>query len=150
PLHDEYFTASSGNGARMNKKQIFVSGTKAFEDAIFATGFPFRCKDRFPAYQESFSKLFYKIGGMRRLGSAALDLCYVACGRYDGYWEVGLQVWDSAAASLIVAEAGGRVTDFKGADSYLQTGDTLAGNPLMHKHALKIIRQIPALQKKPL
>lgn len=147
PYHDELFYASRGQGARLNKKRISVTKTKNMNQAILATGFPFRCKKRFPAYIKSFKQLFYHVGGMRRLGSAALDLCYVACGRYDGYWEIGLQIWDSVAGALIVEESGGKVSDFVGKHTYLETGDTLAGNPHIHRQTLKILKNIPTLRK---
>ncbi|MFT5206590.1 MAG: myo-inositol-1(or 4)-monophosphatase [Candidatus Omnitrophota bacterium] len=148
PLHDEWFEAAKGQGSTLNKKAIHVSRARTLSNSLLATGFPFRCKDRFKPYQQSFSKFFHQARGMRRLGSAALDLCYTACGRFEGYWELGLKEWDSAAGSLIVTEAGGVVTDFKGGQTFLNSGDTLAANKRVHKEMLKILKTIRGLPLK--
>ncbi len=145
PLHDEWFEAAKDKGSTLNKKAIHVSRARTLSNSLLATGFPFRCKDRFKAYQESFSQFFYQSRGMRRMGSAALDLCYTACGRYEGYWELGLKEWDSAAGSLIVTEAGGVVSDFRGGQTYLTSGDTLAANKSVHKEMLSILKTIKGL-----
>lgn len=142
PIHEEWFTAVRGGGSFLNRRRIRVSTDARLANALLATGFPYRIRSRFEPYHRSFRSFFFKCRGIRRLGSAALDLCYTACGRFDGYWEMGLHIWDSAAGSLIVREAGGVVTDFEGGDGYLESGDTLAGNPALHRAMLRIVKPI--------
>ena len=106
------------------------------------TGIPFRARDRFDEYMESFRQISLGSVGMRRGGSAALDLAYVACGRFDGFWELDLSPWDIAAGSLILEEAGGTITDMWGKGDYLKNGDTLASNGQIHKELSKITSKI--------
>lgn len=115
PLRNELFTASRGSGAVLNDKRIRVSERKGLDGAMLITGFPPRERERAPAQLECVRDLLRKAEDIRRTGSAALDLAYVACGRADGYFEAGVKPWDIAAGVLLVREAGGRVADFKGA-----------------------------------
>ncbi|RZA14293.1 MAG: inositol monophosphatase [Lysobacteraceae bacterium] len=115
PLRNELFTASRGSGAVLNDKRIRVSERKDLAGAMLGTGFPPRERERAPAQLECVRELLRSAEDIRRTGSAALDLAYVACGRFDGYFEAGLKPWDIAAGVLLVREAGGRVADFRGA-----------------------------------
>ena len=115
PLRNELFTASRGSGAVLNDKRIRVSERKDLDGAMLATGFPPRERERAPAQLECVRSLLRQAEDIRRTGSAALDLAYVACGRSDGYFEAGVKPWDIAAGALLVREAGGRVCDFRGA-----------------------------------
>lgn len=137
PVHDEIFTANKGNGAYLNDHRITVS-TKDFGEAIIATGFPHRAKRYLPKYLLAFEELYIRCSGMRRCGSAAIDLCYTAMGRFDGFWELGLGIWDVAAGSLILKEAGGSLSDFWGGEKYLDSGFIIAGNKSSHSELLKV------------
>ena len=137
PLRKDLFTAQRGKGAYLNGKRIHVAKQSRMEDAMLATGFPFRAKHYMDVYLESFRAVFQITGSIRRAGSAALDLAYTACGRLDGFWEMGLLPWDMAAGALLIKEAGGRVTDFFGKDTYMETGNILAGPPVLQKALLK-------------
>ena len=129
PLRQELFTASRGDGAYLNERRIRVSNRKHLKGALLGTGFPFKEGARIEQYLETFRKLFPKTAGIRRAGAASLDLAYVACGRLDGFWEFGLKPWDMAAGVLLIEEAGGMISDFKGGNLYLQSGDIIAGSP---------------------
>ncbi len=129
PMKQELFTASKGDGAELNNRRIRVTKALSIQGALLGTGFPFRLKHHFPAYQSMFVDFFNQAGDIRRAGSAALDLAYVAAGRLDGFWEIGLQPWDMAAGALIIREAGGLVSDFMGNENYLESGNIVAGNP---------------------
>ncbi|MCG5030457.1 inositol monophosphatase [Mesosutterella sp. OilRF-GAM-744-9] len=129
PLKDEMFTAVRGEGARLNKRRIRVSGRIDLSSALIGTGFPFREGDDFEGYAKVFTQVARRTSGIRRAGAASLDLCYVACGRLDAFWETGLKSWDVAAGSLIVLEARGLVTDLDGNDGYLDSGRIVAGTP---------------------
>jgi myo-inositol-1(or 4)-monophosphatase len=131
PLRDELFTAERGQGARLNGKPMRVSRTPVLAEALLATGFPSRKRHASPNihfYQE----FTLRSHGVRRAGSAALDLAYVACGRMDAFWEFNLNPWDTAAGVLLVEEAGGRVTDFAGRKFQLKSEEILASNGLIH------------------
>ena len=132
PLRQELFTASRGAGATLNDRRIRVSRVNGLPGALLGTGFPFRTQQHLPAYLEMFKALFPDTAGIRRAGSAALDLAYVAAGRLDGFWEIGLSEWDIAAGALLVLEAGGMVSDFSGGPDYLQTGNVVCGGPGLH------------------
>lgn len=129
PLKQELFTASKGDGATVNNRRIRVTKPVSIKGALLGTGFPFRAKEHFPAFQNMFADFFNQASDIRRAGSAALDLAYVAAGRLDAFWEIGLQPWDMAAGALLIREAGGLIGDFSGNDKYLQTGNIVAGNP---------------------
>ena len=139
PLREELFTARRGHGAFLNGRRIRVTSCATFEESLLATGFPFRAKDQVDLYLSSFRRVFLKTGSIRRAGSAAIDLAYVACGRMDGFWEMSLAPWDMAAGALLIREAGGRVTDFFGGDRFLQKGHVLAGNPAIHRKMVRML-----------
>ncbi len=128
PTRDELFTASRGTGAQLNNRRLRVTSRKNLHGALLGTGFPFRDQRYLDAYLDTFKALVKDTAGIRRPGSAALDLAYVAAGRLDGFWEIGLNSWDMAAGCLLIEEAGGQVCDFSGGEDYLKTGNIVAGN----------------------
>jgi myo-inositol-1(or 4)-monophosphatase len=140
PTRNDLFTASKGGGAFLNDRRIRVSKTLSLKDALLGTGFPFKEFDGIDQYLALFKELVPKCAGIRRPGSAALDLAYVACGRYDGFWEKGLSPWDMAAGALMIKEAGGLVTDFAGEDSFLEHGNIVSATPKVFPALLKIVR----------
>ncbi len=141
PLRNELFAASRGSGARLNDIRIRVSKASALQRSLIGTGFPFRQNKNVDAYLESFKAVMQNSHGIRRAGAAALDLAYVACGRLDGFWESDLSPWDIAAGALLIQEAGGLVSDFRGDDQFLQSGDIIAANPKIFIALTKIIRK---------
>ncbi|MBI4162008.1 MAG: inositol monophosphatase [Acidobacteria bacterium] len=143
PTRDEMFEAGAGAGARGNGEPLRVSPVRDLDDALLVTGFPFREPQRLEEFLVDFTSLFRRASDIRRDGSAALDLCYVAAGRLDGFWERGLSAWDVAAGSLLVREAGGKVTDLRGGDTHLETGDLLAANAEVHSGMLAILARNP-------
>ena len=142
PTRGELFTARRGQGARLNGRPIRVTPCAKFDEALIATGFPFRAKDQMDLYIASFRKVFMKTGSIRRAGSAAIDLAYVACGRMDAFWEMALQPWDLGAGALLIQEAGGRVTDFFGERKFLERGHVLAGNPPIHRQMVRLLAHL--------
>ncbi|MDH5301089.1 MAG: inositol monophosphatase [Gammaproteobacteria bacterium] len=140
PVKDEMFMAYRGNGAQLNDRRIRVTARKTMRGALLGTGFPFRPDQDLDRYLKTLKALIPDTAGIRRPGSAALDLAYVAAGRYDAFWELGLNRWDMAAGALIVREAGGAVTDIDGTDSFLDSGDLLASNLRLHEIMLKRLR----------
>lgn len=128
----ELFTATAGAGARLGGAPISVSATTSPGRALVGTGFPFKHREQIPRYLSQFERVLRATAGVRRGGSAALDLCDVACGRFDAFWELRLAPWDVAAGMLIVREAGGRVTGDDGSDAAVAHGPIVAGNPAMH------------------
>jgi myo-inositol-1(or 4)-monophosphatase len=139
PFSQELFTAARGEGAQLNEKRIRVSGHTGLKGALLSTGFPYTDQSYLDTYLETMKALMAPAAGIRRPGSAALDLAWVAAGRTDGFWEFNLHAWDIAAGALIVREAGGIVTDFYGRDSYLDSGDIIAASPKVFPEMLKII-----------
>jgi len=139
PNRNELFTASKGAGAFLNDRRIRVSRRTKLGEALIGTGFPYRAFEHLDAYLEIFKELAQKTAGLRRPGAASLDLAYVACGRYDAFWEFGLAPWDMAAGALIVAEAGGLVSDLNGEANYLDTGNIVAGTPKVFSPLLQLI-----------
>ena len=129
---DEMFSAVRGGGAFLNGCPVRVSQKADFSYAMLASGFPFRSKAFFDPYMECFKHLFLEAAGIRRMGVAAIDLAYTACGRFDGFWEMKLSPWDIAAGILLIEEAGGIVTDFQGEKGYFSSGNVAAGNPEIH------------------
>jgi myo-inositol-1(or 4)-monophosphatase len=129
PNRNDLFTATKGGGAFRNDRRIRVSARTRLQEAIIGTGFPFRDFTHLDAYLGMFREMLLKTSGIRRPGSASLDLSYVAAGWYDGFWELGLSPWDIAAGALIVQEAGGLVGDLEGNQSWLGSGNIVAGNP---------------------
>ncbi len=132
PLKDEMFTASRGEGASLNNRRLRVTPIKKLNGALIGTGIPFRDQRYMDNYLQMLKALSKDAAGIRRAGSAALDLAYVAAGRLDGFWELGLMPWDMAAGILLITEAGGVVTDLDGNDGYLKTGNLLTANPKLH------------------
>jgi myo-inositol-1(or 4)-monophosphatase len=148
PIRDETFHASRGNGARMNGATIAPSAVTDLEPALIATGFPFRDMSRLPAYLHAFERFVRATSGVRRAGSASIDLVYTACGRYDGFFEVGLAPWDMAAGVLIVREAGGVATDVAGGEDVLAAGSVVASGPGLHPLMLEITRASLGLKER--
>jgi len=142
PTRNDLFHAEKGKGAFLNDKSIRVSEISDPGHCLLATGFPFRIKDYIDLYLESFKRMFLKMSGIRRLGSVALDFAYLACGRCEGFWEIGLSPWDIAAGSLIIQEAGGMITDFSGGDEHIWTGNVVASNGKIHNQILEIVTDV--------
>lgn len=142
PLRQELFTAERGRGAFLNQQRIHVTAPPSLEQGLIATGFPFRSLDRVEQYLRSFREVLLQAEQVRRAGSAALDLAYVACGRLDGFWEMGLAPWDIAAGALLVREAGGIVTDFQGTFTCMTTGNVVAASAAIHPALIAILRPI--------
>ncbi|MCP1676346.1 myo-inositol-1(or 4)-monophosphatase [Natronocella acetinitrilica] len=140
PLRQELFTAHRGGGATLDGRKIRVRNSKSIQGRLIGTGFPFKYPDRMDAYMGMFRAVCSRAGDVRRAGSAALDLAYVACGRLDGFWEIGLQPWDIAAGALLVREAGGVVGDFNGDEAYMVSGNLVAGSPKLFHDLLSEIR----------
>lgn len=139
PNRQELFTAERGRGARLNDTRLRVSPRINLTGSLLGTGLPFKIRERFAEQMQLINTIFPQITDIRRGGSAALDLAYVAAGRLDGYWEMGLAPWDMAAGILCVREAGGLVVDFNGGENYQTTGDVVAANPRLLKHLVKLI-----------
>ena len=141
PTRDELFAAQRGGGAFLNQQPIRVSKVARLAECLVATGFPSHKRHKNPNIF-FYHQITLHTHGVRRAGSAALDLCYVACGRLDGFWEFNLNPWDTAAGVLMVAEAGGKVSDFKGGPFQLDSRETLASNGLVHEQLLNEIEQV--------
>jgi myo-inositol-1(or 4)-monophosphatase len=140
PITDELFTAERGAGAFLNDRRLRVASRQSLADAVVATGIPFRGRGDHAAYLKQFAAVMPAVAGIRRFGAAALDLAWVAAGRFDGFWEDGLSPWDVAAGILLIREAGGFVTDFRGGDTMMESGDIVAGNDAVHRELLASIR----------
>jgi myo-inositol-1(or 4)-monophosphatase len=140
PLRQELFTATRGSGAQLNERRIRVSKQTSLDGALLGTGFPFKAQQHLDTYLQMFRSLFPQTSGVRRAGSAALDLSYVAAGRLDGFWEIGLNIWDMAAGILLIQEAGGLSGDFRGGHDYLESGNLVSGTPKLFAEILKTIR----------
>ncbi len=140
PLRDETFTAHKGGGAYLNEHRIRVSKRKDLHGALLGTGIPYRDQRFVDNYFGMMKALIRDAAGVRRPGSAALDFAWLAAGRIDGFWELGLARWDFAAGALLVQEAGGVVTDLSGGDRHFETGNVVAGNVKIHPVMLKTIR----------
>ena len=144
PLRNELFRAEAGKGAFLNDEPIHVSEVRLLQDALLVTGFPFKHQRHLHKYLQIFEELFKNSNGIRRAGAAALDLAYVACGRADGFFELVLSPWDMAAGAVLVVEAGGVVTDFTGAEDYMETGHVVAGHQAVVEQMLpRIARHLP-------
>ncbi len=141
PFKDELFCAGRGNGASLNDRKIRVSKLTNLEGALLATGFPFRENQNIDRYLASLKELMLHTSGIRRAGSAALDLAYVAAGRVDGFWEFGLNTWDIAAGALIVQEAGGLVGDTQGSHTHMETGNIVAANAKLFRLILQALNK---------
>jgi myo-inositol-1(or 4)-monophosphatase len=140
PLKNELFTASQGRGAYLNDRRMRVSKCTRLEEALVGTGFPFKELSRLDLYTKQLIGIMKNSSGVRRAGAAALDLAYVACGRLDAFWEMGLSAWDMAAGALLVQESGGLVGDLEGGQAFLQSGDIAAGTPKVFPALLEALR----------
>ena len=141
PIRDEMYWAEKGVGAYVNDRRLRVSARRQLGDAVIGTGMPFRDRGDQPAYLATLAAVMAATSGVRRMGSAALDLAYVAAGRFDGFWEFGLSPWDIAAGMLLVREAGGYVSDMAGGHEMMTTGDVLAANDHLHLPLAALIRE---------
>jgi myo-inositol-1(or 4)-monophosphatase len=142
PTRNELFTAERGRGASLNDRPLIVSDTSRIGDAMIGTGFPHGATARDPVMERALGEIAPRARGLRRLGSAALDLCYVACGRMDGFWDKNLKPWDVAAGALIAAEAGGVVTALDGGAFDAFAGSVLASNGRLHQEIIDILQGV--------
>ena len=142
PVLDELFHAEKGKGAYLNGERIRVSKVEDLSKSLVCTGFPYDVQERADFYLRYVREMITRSFALRRPGSAAIDLCYVAAGRFDGFWEWNLHAWDVAAASLIVAEAGGRLTDFRGGPFSIYGQQTLASNGIIHRAMIEAFAEI--------
>jgi myo-inositol-1(or 4)-monophosphatase len=141
PETGELFTAVRNGTAELNGSPIHVSGTTPVSDALLVTGFPYGCRQTLPSLMSRFERCVEAAQAVRRLGSAALDLCYVACGRFDGFWEEQLKPWDTAAGMLIARQAGAEITDFSGSPFSIDKKEILATNGAIHESMLSLLRE---------
>ena len=141
PVRQEIFSASRGGGAQLEGRRVRINPRKELRGALISTGMPFRQIDNLDNHLDAIRRLMPRCGAMRRTGSAALDLAYVAAGRLDGFWEMGLSPWDMAAGALMVREAGGIVTDEAGAQDFLESGNVIAAAPRVHAALIPILRR---------
>ncbi|HWH22938.1 MAG TPA: inositol monophosphatase family protein, partial [Allosphingosinicella sp.] len=139
PLTDESFWAEKGRGSWLNERRLRVSSRRDLADALIATGIPYKGHGHLDRFERILGAVAPEVAGIRRFGSAALDLAWVAAGRYDGFWEEDLQQWDIAAGLLLVREAGGFVTDFRGSERDLAKGQVLAANDQIHSKLHKLV-----------
>lgn len=146
PVKQELFYASRGAGAFLNDHRLRVSQQQHLSGSLIGTGFPVRHPELLDIYLQMFKKISLKVAGIRRAGSAALDLAYVAAGRLDGFWEFKLSPWDIAAGAILIREAGGLIGDFDATERYLETGNVLAGTPKVFKGLLQVVQE--AISKK--
>ena len=144
PVRQEEFTASRGRGAQLNGHRLRVSNRTDLRECLLGTGIPFlgHEQQRLPQYTQTLAELAAQCMGIRRAGAAALDLAYVAAGRFDGFWETGLERWDIAAGALIIKEAGGLISDLSGSERYLDNGQVVCGNPKIFKQLLSTVGQV--------
>jgi myo-inositol-1(or 4)-monophosphatase len=143
PMREELFSAMEGRGASLNGRKIRVSEVADLGQSLLATGFPYDIRTSAVNNIGNWDRFLLRAQALRRCGSAAMDLCYVACGRFDGFWELKLKPWDVAAGALIVAEAGGKVTDFQGREHRTDVPETLASNGLIHGAMIEVLGQGP-------
>jgi len=139
PIDDELFTAERGKGAFLNDRRLRVAARQRLADAVIACGLPHLGRGDLALNNRELAAVQPKVAGLRRFGAAALDLAWVAAGRFDGFWECGLSPWDVAAGSILVREAGGFVTDLDGADTPWISGDVVAGNETMHRELVRLV-----------
>jgi myo-inositol-1(or 4)-monophosphatase len=139
PIRDEMFTAEKGQGAWLNDRRLRVSTRRELNIALVATGIPYLGRPGHDEFLSELPRVMGQVAGVRRFGAAALDLCFVAAGRFDAFWERGLSPWDVAAGIVILREAGGTVSDLNGGDAYLEGGHILASNSTLHPALLKCI-----------
>ncbi len=141
PVTDESFWAEKGRGAWLQDARLRVSARRNLDEALIATGIPFMGHGNFAQWNRIFGAVAPEVAGIRRFGAASLDLAWVAAGRYDGYWEADLQPWDVSAGMLLVREAGGFVTDFRGGDRCIERNEYLAANDALHSKLHKLVAQ---------
>ncbi|MEW6375421.1 MAG: inositol monophosphatase family protein, partial [Thermodesulfobacteriota bacterium] len=142
PILDELFVAERGGGAYLNGNRLSVSRVGDLNRSFLSTGFPYDVREHTDFYLRYFRQFIARSFAIRRPGSAAIDLCYLAAGRFDGFWELKLHPWDVAAGSLMVTEAGGRVTDFQGRPFNIYSEEILASNGLIHQEMLEVIQEL--------
>ncbi len=140
PMRDEMFTGIKGEGAFLNGRHIKVSSIIELDKSLVATGFPYDLRESSDNNIAHFNNFLTRVQAIRRCGSAAMDLCYVACGRFDGFWELKLKPWDVAAASLIVEEAGGHLSDFQDGEFSIYSPETLGTNGLIHQQMVDVLK----------
>ncbi len=140
PIMDELYTAEKGKGAFMNDRRLRVANRRKLDDCVVGTGIPYHRSGGHDTFMEELARIMPKTAGIRRCGAAAIDLAWVASGRFDGFWERKLSPWDMAAGALMVREAGGFVSDAEGNDKFLDTGEIVAGNQMVHKALLTLIK----------
>ncbi|MFL6665189.1 MAG: inositol monophosphatase family protein, partial [Rhizobacter sp.] len=140
PSRNDLFYASKGRGAFLNDRRLRVSKRTRLQESLIGTGFPFRKGDNLKRYVQMFEAVMQNCAGLRRPGAAALDLCYVAAGYYDGFFETGLNPWDIAAGSLLITEAGGLIGNFTGESDFLYQREVVAGNPKVYGQLVQILR----------
>jgi myo-inositol-1(or 4)-monophosphatase len=139
PVIEEMYYAEKGKGAFLNEHRLRVSARNRMSEAVIATGIPFHGRPGHEPFLKQLGRVMNDVAGVRRMGTASLDLAYVAAGRCEGFWETGLQPWDIAAGILLVREAGGFVTDYKGGQDVLHGGNVVAANPKLHKQLLDLV-----------
>ena len=139
PISDELFTAERGGGAFINDRRLRVAGRQSLAEAVVSTGIPHTGRGDHPRFLQELGTIMPAVAGVRRTGSAALDLAWVAAGRFDGFWERALSPWDMAAGILLIREAGGFATDLEGRDGMLENGSVVAGNEAIHRQLLKLL-----------
>ena len=142
PLRDDLFHSLMGGGSFLNNVKISVSDVSDPGKSLIATGFPFKKKEMIGSYLDAFTNIFNKVSDIRRAGSAAIDLAYLAAGRLEGFFELNLNPWEIAAGSLLIKEAGGIISDFGGGQEYLSSGNIVAGNNTIHPEILMLIKQV--------
>ena len=142
PTRGDKFWAVRGGGSFLNGKPIRVSSVSDPSMGLLTTGFPFRSKEYIDLYLDSFKRLFLRFSGIRRLGAVALDFAYLAAGRCEGFWEIGLAPWDIAAGSLLIEEAGGRITDFANEGNPIWTGNVIASNGILHGEIVQVVQDV--------
>ncbi len=145
PFKSELFSTTAGSGVMLNNNKVRVSQNKDLNQSLIGTGFPFKQPQHLDCYLDTFRAIHPQVAGIRRAGSAALDLAYIASGRLDGFWEIGLNKWDIAAGVLLIQEAGGFISDFAGGKEFLETGNIVAGNTFIYPNILSAIQ--PYLSK---
>ncbi|MGE4061784.1 MAG: inositol monophosphatase [Rhodospirillaceae bacterium] len=139
PIVEEMYYAEKGKGAFLNERRLRVSARNRLSESVIATGIPFHGRPGHEPFLKQLGRVMHDVAGIRRMGTASLDLAYVAAGRCEGFWETGLQPWDIAAGVLLVREAGGFVTDFKGDKNVLASGNVVAANAKLHKQLLELV-----------
>ncbi|BAL94858.1 inositol monophosphatase family protein [Rubrivivax gelatinosus] len=149
PTRNDLFYASRGRGAFLNDRRLRVSKRTRLSDSLVGTGFPFRKGDNFKRYVKMFEEVMQSCAGLRRPGAAALDLCYVAAGYYDGFFETGLSPWDIAAGSLMITEAGGLIGNFTGEADFLYQREVVAGNPKVYGQLVQVLAPYTRIIKEP-